>query len=98
MAYVEIKGYGFNLHPKAVAPNPRSRGVTLGDVYGHWSCAKQQAYEYCRRMYEELDGWGFCITGSNCMVFTVKFDFVNPETGEILRTIITKDYNHLYYL
>ena len=98
MAYVKIKGHGFTLHPKATAPFMYCKGYTLSDVYDSWSDKKQRAYDYCRELYNDLDGWDFCISGSNCMTFSVMFDFENPETGELMRAHITKDYNHAYYL
>lgn len=98
MAQAEIKGYYFTLHEKAGAPHMYWKGYTLADVYGRWSRAKQNAYDYCKRMCDNLDGWDFCITGSNCTCFTVMFDFEHPETGALMRAKITKDYNHLYYL
>lgn len=98
MAHVEIKGYYFTLHEKAGAPDMYCKGYTLADVYDSWSSAKQNAYDNCKRMSNALGGWDFCITGSNCMCFTVMFDFEHPETGELMRAKITRDYNHLYYL
>ena len=98
MTYVEIKGHVFALHPKVDAPTMYCKGYTLSDVYDSWSAAKERAYDYCRRMYADLDGWNFCISGSNSMAFSVMFDFANPNTGELMRAHITKCYNHLYYL
>lgn len=98
MVDVKIKGYYFTLHPKADAPASYCKGRTLADVYDSWSGAKQSAYDYCVRMCDDLGGWNFRITGSNCMAFTVMFDFEHPETGALMRAKITKDYNHLYYL
>lgn len=98
MAYVNINGYAFLPHPKTDAPTMHCKGHTLADVYGSWSHEKQRAYDYCRGMYKDLDGWGFCISGFNCMTFSVMFDFAHPDTGEMMRAKITRDYNHLYYL
>lgn len=98
MADVKINGHPFTLHPKASAPGMYCKGYTLADVYDNWSNAKQNAYDYCMRLCNDLDGWNFRITGSNFMCFTVMFDFEHPETGELMRARITKDYNHLYYL
>lgn len=98
MASVKIKGHQFKLHEKANAPEMYCKGRFLADVYGSWSSAKQRAYDYCQRLCGDLDGWNFHITGSNSMCFTVMFDFEHPDTGELMRARITKDYNHLYYL
>lgn len=98
MATVEIKGYNFTFHPNTDAPNKYVKGETLSDVYKKWSSAKQRAYDECRKMFDCLNGHGFCISGSNCDTFTVMFDFEHPETGKLMRAKITKCYNHLYYL
>lgn len=98
MAHVKIKGHDFMLHPKVDAPVMYCKGYTLSDVYDSWSAAKERAYDYCRRLCEDLNGWDFCITGSNCMTFSVMFDFEHPDTGELMRAYITKDYNRVYYL
>lgn len=98
MAEVKIRGYYFKLHHKAAAPAMYCKGYTLSDVYDSWSDKKQIAFDYCRRMFNDLDGWNFCISGANCMTFSVMFDFKNPDTGELMRAHITKDYNHAYYL
>lgn len=44
------------------------------------------------------DVYDFCITSANTFTFTVMFDFINPEDNRLMRAVITKVYNHAYYL
>ena len=76
----------------------RPMPTTLDEVYGHYSTAKGRAYTYCKELCRRLDGERFCITGHNCMTFTVSFDFPNPYTGVMMRAIITRSYNHAYFI
>ena len=76
----------------------RGIGVTLDDVYKTYSREKVVAYNYCRRLCEDLDGWNFAITSANTFCFSVMFDFAHPKTGELMRAHITRGYNHAYYL
>ena len=78
----------FTIHPKAAAPNVRAIGHTLDDVYGSYSIEKARAYTYCKELCEKYDGF----------MFTVSFDFINPDDNRPMRAIITRDYNHAYYL
>lgn len=87
----------FTCHPYAAAPIKYSEGVYLSDVYGTYSVAKEHAYNYCLRLCNEFNGWGFRIVGYNCMTFSVQFEFVNPLNGCIMLAHITRDYNHLYF-
>ena len=88
----------FTVHPKAKAPNPRAIGYTLSDVYGSYSYAKAYAYHGCKKLCERCGGSNFCITSANTFAFTVSFDFINPDDNRPMRAIITRVYNHAYYL
>lgn len=88
----------FTVHPKAAVPSVRVIGHTLDDVYGSYSYAKAQAYNYCRYLCDKYDGYDFCITSANTFAFTVSFDFINPNDNRPMRAIITRAYNHAYYL
>lgn len=87
----------FTCHPYADAPRRSGEGVYLSDVYDSYSAAKERAYDYCVRLCEEFDGWGFQIASHNCMTFSVQFEFRNPLNGCIMLAFITRDYNHLYF-
>lgn len=90
--------HDFTVHPKTVAPCVRAIGHTLDDVYGRYSAAKVQAYRYCKDLCEKYDGYDFCITSANTFAFTVSFDFINPDDNRPMRAVITRAYNHGYYL
>ena len=96
--YVKIKGIPFTLHPRKDAPTKYSVAPNIWQAYDKPSGLKVAAWHKCENMCRELDGWGLCITAAGCQTFSVMFDFANPETGELMRAHITRDYNHLYYL
>ena len=66
---------------------------TLDEAYGRYSTAKARAYEYCRRLYDEMGGFDFVISSHNCMVFSVCFKFIDDETGVLCYAYITRDYD-----
>ena len=76
----------------------RSKGIYLTDVYKSPSDAKCHAYEVCLRMYEKMDGWDFCIVSHNTFTFCVAFQFMDPETGEVVQAYITPTHNYYWYL
>ena len=48
-------------------------GYKLSDVYGKYSSRKIQAFEDCKDLCKEKNGWGLCIISHNHNYFTVKF-------------------------
>lgn len=88
----------FTIHPKAAAPRVFAIAHTLDDVYGSYSIEKARAYTYCKWLCDRYDGYDFCITSANTFAFTVSFDFINPTDNRAMRAIITRTYNHAYYL
>ena len=51
-----------------------------------------------RHLKNEFDGFDGGITSHNTFGFVYMFDFVNPDTGELMRAHITPYHNHAYYL
>ena len=49
-------------------------GTTLHDVYGRYSVAKQNAYNYCRELCNKENGSNFHITSYNTFGFTVAWE------------------------
>lgn len=88
----------FTCHPYAKAPRRRGEGEFLSEVYDSYSVAKEHAYNDCKRLCDEFNGWGFQIAGHNCMTFTVQFEFENPLNGCIMLAHITKSKNQLYFV
>lgn len=69
------------------------RGRTLEDVYKSHSVAKQNAYDYCKRLQEKYNGYDFRIISANTFIFTAGFKFVDVETGVIKFMHITPSYD-----
>ena len=89
----------FRIHPrKRMPPTPTDAPIYLDQVYGTCSLAKRRAYCDCKYLCDSVGGKNMRITGHNCMTFSVSFDFVNPDNGRPMRAIITRNYNHAYYI
>lgn len=74
-----------------------SIGEKLSDVYGSYSNAKVDAYNYCKRLCRRFNGFDFAIRSKNTNTFSVNFRFVNPLNGKIMLAIITRWHNNLYF-
>lgn len=68
----------------------------LSDVYKNCSYAKRCAYEYCLKLFEKYHGTNFRLVGHNCMTFTVAFEGVMPDTGEVGIFVITRGYDYFH--
>ena len=69
------------------------KGRTLDDVYKSYSAAKQNAYDYCKRLQDKYNGYDFRIISANTFIFTAGFKFVDVETGVIKFMYITPSYD-----
>ena len=74
-----------------------SNAYRLEDVYNSYSVFKARAYQYCKELMWDLQGWGLKILSANSQAFTVGFEFVDPETSELMFAYITKDYDRFCY-
>lgn len=63
-----------------------------------YSAAKERAYNYCTKLCEHFNGWGFQIVAHKCQNFSVQFEFENPLNGCIMLAYITSLYKHLYFV
>ncbi len=71
-----------------------SKATKLSDVYGRYSKAKENAFEYCKHIcYEHYDGRNLKIIGHNSNIFTAGFEFIDPDTGVVRFMYITPSYN-----
>lgn len=73
-----------------------NRRLTYNDIftaYGRPSVDKCRAWEYCKRVCEELDGFDLLIASRNTFSFSAVFTFTDKETGELCYGYITKDYD-----
>lgn len=74
------------------------RGNNLDDVYGSYSAAKARAWERCKSLCVELDGYYLCVTSANTFMFTAQFEFDNPENGRPMVCHITPTQTYAMYL
>lgn len=65
-------------------------------AYSRPSFAKVRAWEYCKRLCAECNGWGLAIASKNSMVFTAVFQF-EGEDGKPAVAYITRDYDRFAY-
>lgn len=66
----------------------RSRDYCLDDVYGRYSNAKREAWEYCERLAEENEGSGLKVVSHCINNFTAGFEFM--KDGKLCYCHITK--------
>lgn len=66
-------------------------GTELWHVYGSMSSAKCEAMEWCKKKCEEMKGYDFHICSHNSHRFSVAWNYVNEETGEVMTRIETAD-------
>lgn len=69
-----------------------SNMTNLYDLYKQPSTYKFRAYNYCRDMYNNYNGYDFRIIGGNCQAFSVGFKYKN-KNGKEMFVYITKDYD-----
>ena len=69
----------------------RSTATTLRDVYSSYSYAKEKAYNYCRSLCADYDGYDFKIIGHNCHVFSAGFTFSDGMNEYLMYITPSKD-------
>lgn len=73
----------------------RNEGRELYEVYGKVSSVKLRAMEDCKRWCLNDNGWNFHIISHSCHKFSVAWEYTNPETGEVMTRIETKDNTYI---
>lgn len=63
--------------------------VTLDDVYKFYSVAKRNAWEYCQRKCESMNGRRLTVLSANNMFFTAAFEYTHPNTGVLMLHVET---------
>lgn len=86
------------LYNQGCGYNGCSRGNNLDEVYAGYSVAKARAWEHCKSLCAELDGFNLCITSANTYMFTAQFEFDNPENGHPMVCHITPSRTYAMYL
>jgi len=68
----------------------------LYKAYGRCSAEKMKAWEHCKELCKEYEGWGLKILGANCYQFSAGFLFTEEMTGEVKVMKITKSGHTAY--
>lgn len=63
--------------------------VTLDDVYKSYSVAKRNAWEYCQRKCESMNGRRLTVLSATNMFFTAAFEYTHPNTGVLMLHVET---------
>lgn len=63
--------------------------VTLEDVYKSYSVAKRNAWEYCQRKCESMNGRRLTVLSYNSNFFTAAFEYTHPDTGVLMLHVET---------
>ena len=71
----------------------QSSDYDILDAYTTASAAKHRAWRYCRELCDRMDGYGLKVVNHNTFVFTAGFESVDPETGVVMFTYITPNYD-----
>ena len=67
----------------------RTTATTLSDVYGRYSTKKQDAYDWCMKKMDELEGYGMKVLSATTYHFTVGFLYTDKETGKLMFDVET---------
>ena len=69
---------------------------SLDRVYTRYSDDKRKAWEYCKKLCKDMNGWGLVVLGHNTYYFTAAFLCANHHTGEIYLMKINPTNERLY--
>lgn len=72
----------------------RSEKYSLSDAYDRPSTRKEAAWEYCRNLCAQYEGWGLKVISKNTFIFTAGFLFLSTS-GKEKFMYITPSYNHV---
>lgn len=67
---------------------------SLWEVYGRWSRAKENAYNYCLDLMRKVNGYSGCVCSHNTCVFTYGFKCDDNE-GNTYLVYVTPSYNYI---
>lgn len=71
----------------------RATATDLWEVYGRFSAAKAQAMKNCRKLQEEMGGWGGRICSASAYLFSYAFLY-KDGAGDVCLCYVTK--SHIY--
>ena len=90
-----LSKYSVIVHKKPVEfKYGREFNTELYQVYGSYSSNKVEAFEYCKRMEKDFDGWAGHIASYNKNEFT--YNFLFEMNGKKYLMHINKCYNRAY--
>ena len=99
MATINLHGHNYTVirphtqHAQRIIDRfNNSSDVELRDVYGSYSRAKENAYEYCRDREREFGSYNGVITSHNSMQFTYAFTGVCEGQWYLIYITRTADY------
>ena len=73
----------------------RYEGTELEDVYGRYSSVKASAMRNCKEWCEQDNGYNFHIISHNTSTFSVAWNYVDQNTGEIMTRIETANHSYI---
>lgn len=77
----------------AYSPNNWKACTDIYDAYRSPSRAKVNAFNYCKRLCEEVNGFDFRIISYGVQTFSVGFRYFGKNTGAACFAYITRDYD-----
>ena len=63
--------------------------LTLDDVYKSYSVAKLNAWEYCQRKCDNMNGRRLTVLSHNSYCFIAAFEYTHPDTGVLMLHVET---------
>lgn len=63
------------------------------EAYKTPSVYKVRAFERCKALCAEMNGFDLVISAAGCQTFSVVFSFMDEETGVLCYAYITRDYD-----
>ena len=74
----------------------QNNGLSLYEIYNNYSWRKEKAFDYCKSLLKEKNGFDACFCGHNCMVFTYAFLFKEGDTTYLCYITPSYDYKIKY--
>lgn len=74
----------------------KNNGESLYQIYGNFSDKKYNAFLYCLKLKEDLNGFKSCFCGHNCDFFTYAFLFIEDDRKYLAYITHGHNYKILY--
>lgn len=76
----------------AMRMHKMSNAYSLSDCYNNYSYAKEKAYNYCKDLQAQYNGYNFMIISYNTMQFSAGFYYIDNDNKHHF-VYITKSYD-----